>query len=115
MYHYQAKETEGSWRNVAKRKISKIPHGEAQALEGHSVSPRMLSRHRYDHHPLPCGLNLTPSPYQEVTLPLTTGQKELWASLFNDRKAINAADLQTFFFLIMMRRAIKKPCGKKRR
>ena len=73
MYHYQAKETEGSWRNVAKRKISKIPHGEAQALEGHSVSPRMLSRHRYDHHPLPCGLNLTPSPYQEVTLPLTTG------------------------------------------
>lgn len=36
-------------------------------------------------------------PYQEVALPLTTGQKELWASLFNDRKAINTADLQIFF------------------
>lgn len=98
MYHYQAKEKEGSWLNVAQRKISKIPHGEAQALEGHSVSTRMLSSHRYDHHPLPCGFNSSPSPYQEVALPLTTGQKELWASLFNDRKAINTADLQLFFF-----------------
>lgn len=96
MYHYQAKE-KGSWLNVAKRKTSKITHGEAQALEGHSVSTRMLSSHRYNHHPLPCGLNSNPSPYQEVALPLTTGQKELWASLFNDKKAINTADLQIFF------------------
>ena len=81
MYHYQAKETEGSWLNVAKRKISKIPHGEAQALEGHSVSPRMLSSHRYNHHPLPCGLNPSLSPYQEVALPLTTGQKEYLRTL----------------------------------
>lgn len=65
VYRYQAKETERSWLNAAKTKISKILHGEAQAPKGHSVSPRMLSSYKYYHHPLPCGLNPIPSPYKK--------------------------------------------------
>lgn len=88
IYCYEAKQTEGSWLNAAK-KISKILHGEAQLPEGHSVSPRMLSSYKHCHHPLPCGLHPTHSislslGKQEVTLPRTTGQKEWWAPLFTE-------------------------------
>lgn len=52
---------------------------------------------------------------QGVTLPLTTGQKEWWASLFTEwQKGYKYSNLQ-FFIIITMRRAINKPCGKKGR
>lgn len=78
---------------MQQKQISKILHGEAQTPEGHGVSPGDIIQLQTQLLPLTLWLKphaiIQSLEAQEVTMPLTTGQKNNGhPSLLNDRLGI---------------------------